>query len=318
MNEPLNITSDITNRCNSRCAICYLTYRDSMAPAVFMTEEQFSIIARKLQPYCGILSLSCSYEPFVHPDVVSLLRQCEIMAGFEIRINSNGIAMYEPVQEALLASAVRRVVISMDAVSPELNQIIRGNNKQEQIIANVRSFIQRRQNRKQTHPALVLRMTLHTLNLPELTALVRLAAELGVDQLVVQPMAPVKGAVIQGQPVENLLLDTSNARVQDVLMEARSIAAAVHLPITLPVIRKTPQQGEHLWVEKKTPSASSNGFHILSNGKCNANIFNVDINGAVIKEGCGDLLLDSVEDILANSRRLRFPGETHNAHGSVP
>lgn len=283
-----------------------------------MSADQFGVLARKLQPYRGTLSLSCSYEPFVHPEPEALLRQCEVMPGFEIRLNSNGIAMHERVQVALLESTVQRVIISMDAVSPALNQIIRGNNKQEQIIANVRSFMNLRRTRGQKLPLFYLRMTLHELNLSELLDLVRLAIELGVDRLDVQLMAPVAGAVMQGRPVETLLLDTSSAQVQEVFMKAQSMAAGTSLAIGLPVIRKLSQPAEHLWAEKKTPGVSREGFHILSSGKCNASVYNVDVTGAAINKGCGDIFTDSVETILSTSHRLRFPGENNVTHGSVP
>ncbi len=106
---PLYITSDITNTCNSRCAICYLTYRKPQAP-IFINSQKFKMIVEKLRFYHGSFSLACSYEPFVHTQASSIMLLCEPMKDFNIRINSNGIAMDEAVCDALLRSRVDVVV----------------------------------------------------------------------------------------------------------------------------------------------------------------------------------------------------------------
>jgi MoaA/NifB/PqqE/SkfB family radical SAM enzyme len=299
----LSITSDITNTCNSRCAICYLTQKKKKEQPVLTSLEQFRLIARKLHPYKGSLSLSCGFEPLINPDICAILSECKTLEGFSIRINSNGIAMTETVQQCLLESDISLIVISMDAVSPELNYIIRGNKKLDQIITNIRMFTAARKAKKKTHPEISIRMTLHKLNLPELPGLVNLAADLAVDKLEVQLMVPVKGATINEQPSESLFLDTSTTEAKAAFDEAKAIAKKRLLRLTLPT--KPCTSAHEGWQKKKTTTAQGTGFHIQSDGTCRANVYNVDINGNCIEEYSGNILTDSIDDILNKSSRNR-------------
>lgn len=309
MNTPpedtkIGITSDITNGCNSRCTICYLTYRTTSEPAAFMAPDQFRIICGKLRPYSGTLSLSCAFEPLIHPQADEIITLASGLEGFAVRINTNAITMREPVRLAMMQGSIASVIVSLDAASPELYEAIRGSKRFNSVLENTRLLTELRRTLGRTTPQITLRMTLLKTNLPELSALVRLAAELQVDKLVVQLMAPTKGARVLGIPSDELVIQTQENAVQEAFVQARKLATELGLPLELPRVVAERMGGAQIWDGKKRPVARAEVLHIPSNGLCRANVYNTDIHGKPITENCGDIFTDSLERLLDASRRL--------------
>ena len=309
MNEPpVYITGDITNACNSRCAICYLTYLKERPRPDFMSAEHLDVICKKLAPYKGALSLSCCFEPLLHPEAARLIELSGFLTDvFDIRLNTNAIGLTKDVANALIRAKLDAVVISLDSATAALNQIIRGNQQFDTIVNNVEHLVQLRAVQSVRQPRISLRMVLHKLNLPELVPLVQLTLRLGVDELYVQFLAPVAHAVIGGVAADQLLLNAGCDDVDAVFREARQEVAGSSMSLVLPTFPKKVVTGKSIWKERKTPYADKNGFHIQSNGSCRVSVYNLDIHGNPVKDICGNIFEDSVEDLLIRSHELRHP-----------
>ena len=101
---------EISNICNLRCAFCPGTKRQKKA----MTEEEFTILLPKLQPYADYLYFHLMGEPLCHPRLPRFLELAE-KAGFKVILTTNGTLLQKQ-QEVLLSSpALHKVNVSLHA-----------------------------------------------------------------------------------------------------------------------------------------------------------------------------------------------------------
>ena len=101
---------EISNVCNLKCSFCPGTKRK----AKVMTEEEFSTLLPKLQPYTDFLYFHLMGEPLCHPNLERFLTIAGEF-GFKVILTTNGTLLKKQ-QEMLLASpALHKVNISLHA-----------------------------------------------------------------------------------------------------------------------------------------------------------------------------------------------------------
>ena len=105
---------EITNACNLRCSFCPGTRR----PRRYLSEEEFTFLARRLRPFGDYLYFHLMGEPLVHP---LLPRFLEIAGelGFRVILTTNGTLLPKWRDALLAAPALHKVNISLQA--PEAN-----------------------------------------------------------------------------------------------------------------------------------------------------------------------------------------------------
>lgn len=121
---PICVQVEITNRCNTRCAMCF---RWTWANQVDREEMSTPEVLRLLDSLAafGVESIILSGgEPLCHPDFLTLLHHAR-RRQLQVGVLTNGIAISERVADALIRDA-RWVRISLDASTNELYSAIRG------------------------------------------------------------------------------------------------------------------------------------------------------------------------------------------------
>ena len=101
---------EISNVCNLKCSFCPGTRRK---PKV-MTEEEFSALLPKLQPYTDFLYFHLMGEPLCHPNLERFL----ILAGeygFKVILTTNGTLLKKQQETLLRSPALHKVNISLHA-----------------------------------------------------------------------------------------------------------------------------------------------------------------------------------------------------------
>ena len=101
---------EISNVCNLRCAFCPGTKRAKH----FMTEEEFSSLLPKLQPYSDYLYFHLMGEPLLHP-LLPLFLELADNAGFKVILTTNGTLLQKQQEVLLNAPALHKVNISLHA-----------------------------------------------------------------------------------------------------------------------------------------------------------------------------------------------------------
>ena len=101
---------EISNICNLKCSFCPGTKR---TPKV-MTEEEFSALLPKLQPYTDFLYFHLMGEPLCHPNLARYLE----LAGdfvFKVILTTNGTLLRKQQEMLLHSPALHKVNISLHA-----------------------------------------------------------------------------------------------------------------------------------------------------------------------------------------------------------
>lgn len=181
---PTQVYLEVTNRCNSLCVSCPLTYDHFLRfePKHHLGWEQFRRVVDQL-PQIERAVLHGIGEPLLNPELPRFVAHLK-QRGAYVLFNSNGLLLDERRGDALVEAGLDELRVSIDAVTPELYRRLRGIDKLPQILANLRAFIDRHGG--QRRPRLSLWLVGMQENLEQLPDFVRLGAELGVPEVYLQ------------------------------------------------------------------------------------------------------------------------------------
>lgn len=178
---PKVIEVEVSSRCNitPACVMCDI---DLAGKAFDIPIET----VRKISPlfaHATQVLLHGIGEPLMNRDLLSIIELVPDRShtGF----NTNGLLLTKAVSEKLVALGVGWLNISVDAATAETYRKIRRNDF-ARLVANISNLTQTRGGRKL--PQIFMNMTLMKENVAEAPAFVRLAARLGVDQVIFQQM----------------------------------------------------------------------------------------------------------------------------------
>lgn len=129
---PQAVHLELTSRCDLRCIMCYNTYVqrhrcDMPASSVIGIVHELNVRRVHLQ---GI------GEPLLHPDVIPVVSQLT-KEGCYVSLTTNGVHLDGCMLEQLTAAGLRKLVVSLDSVVPEILSEIRGVPDPKNLIENV-------------------------------------------------------------------------------------------------------------------------------------------------------------------------------------
>ena len=101
---------EISNICNLQCAFCPGTIRKKRA----LTQEEFSLLLPKLQPYSDYLYFHLMGEPLCHPKLEQFLTLAGD-AGFKVILTTNGTLLRKKQDMLLTAPGLHKINISLHA-----------------------------------------------------------------------------------------------------------------------------------------------------------------------------------------------------------
>jgi MoaA/NifB/PqqE/SkfB family radical SAM enzyme len=181
---PTQLYIEVTNRCNSRCASCPLTY-DHFLPYEakhHLTWEDFRRIVDQF-PRLDRVVLHGIGEPLLNKDLPRFITYLK-KRGATVLFNTNAILLDQKRGDALAATDLDELRVSLDAITPELYAQLRGVDRLPQVIRNLKAFIKRHGGLN--HPRISLWWVAMQANLSQLPDFVRLAAEIGVPEVYLQ------------------------------------------------------------------------------------------------------------------------------------
>ncbi len=183
MELPKVLYIETTNRCNLRCKGCIL-YRGSWEPDRDMSLTEIMRVTDQL-PDVEQVYLHGIGEPLLNrelPDIIRHLKSRNVHTLF----NSNGILLNDQQRQELVTAGLDELRISLDAASTGAYQKIRGSDRFEQIVENLKSLRLLQNQHRVTYPKLSLWFLGTRDNLAELPGLIRLAAEIGIEEVHLQ------------------------------------------------------------------------------------------------------------------------------------
>jgi len=188
---PAVLYLEATASCNLRCPMCPTTIGLPRAP--YRTKMFDMEILQKLEhllPKVVRCFLSGGGEPLLHPrffDMVALLKR----RGLEVQFNSNATLVDEENSRRILDSGVDTISFSVDGASRETYESIRTPADFEKTVANIRRLSRMKKDAGSDRPFINMQFTLMDANAHEILQAVEMAASLGLNHLVIEPLTPV-------------------------------------------------------------------------------------------------------------------------------
>ena len=228
---PRQVYIEVTNRCNSLCASCPLTYDHFLPfePKHHLTWPQFRRIVDQL-PRIERAVLHGIGEPLLNPQLPRFVEHLN-ERGAHVLFNTNAVLLDQRHGDALRAAGLDELRVSLDAATPALYHQLRGIDKFDQIVANLRAFVARHGGADQ--PRVSLWFVGMQENLHQLRDFVRLAAEIGIPEVYLQRLVYFGGGerLADGTTMvpEQSLFGTLEQRQAALIDECEALAASLGL-----------------------------------------------------------------------------------------
>lgn len=171
---PLNLQIEHTNFCNARCIMCSHCFTKNHG-ASNLSEDNLCYL-KEILPYVHRITLHGYGEPFMHPDIVKILRMYDSY-GIKMTCNTNASIMNPELAE-LIHKCFYDISISCDGATAYTYEHIRQGLNFETFKKNVRLLRSHGERLFMRMAVVIMRQ-----NLEELPDIVRLAAELGFQEV---------------------------------------------------------------------------------------------------------------------------------------
>jgi len=222
---PRSLYLETTNRCDSKCQTCIRTFQ-SLEPPADLTLEQVKAIAAQF-PVLERVVLHGIGEPLLNPEIFEIVEYLKSRAA-TVLFNSDAISLTTKRALRLIESGLDEYRVSIDAATRETYRRLRGVDQFDRVVANVRRLVELERERSRSAPRVSLWFTASRSNLHELLEFMRLAADLGVNEVYVQRL------VFNGlglATAENALHGQLQRQEQELLDQAEELAHALGLAL---------------------------------------------------------------------------------------
>lgn len=175
---PRRLVFELTNACNLNCVMCGRNAAD-FKPTVFNMD-----VFKSFEPLMDIVeevTLMGWGEPTIHPDFIEML---EIINKHHARkyFCTNGMNL-KKIKDAIFDYNVDVFAVSLDGATDETNGRIRRGSKIKQIEEDLRDIVQIKKERGLQYPWINFVFCAMRSNINELPDLVRLAADIGLEEV---------------------------------------------------------------------------------------------------------------------------------------
>jgi radical SAM protein with 4Fe4S-binding SPASM domain len=190
---PTELQLEVTGSCNLSCRMCLVAYRPRLGRSASLSVNDVRRLLDDL-PSVRRLTLQGLGEPLLAPDLDAIVIEA-VSRGIRVGFNTNGTLLTRARSEALIAAGLDWLHVSIDGARSETFASIRRGGRLETVVNNLRDLLQARAASGRATPWVQMNTVLMRANHTELEALVRLAADIGVDRLWVQGLAHEFGDV---------------------------------------------------------------------------------------------------------------------------
>jgi len=220
---------DITNACNLKCKMCYLSGA-KRTKTVRFSPEQIERIAEQLFPKTKLIYLSCAFEPLMSKNfelALSLVKKYKVPYSVAV---TNGQLLNREKIEMICRLQLSELIVSLDSPVEKTYNSIRSTGEKigggkangfNVLIKNLNNLNEYKSKNALEKPALRFNVTLMKENIEELPDLINFASEMGVNVVHARHMDYFPEAVIDfgAQTLFNHA-ELANAKLE----EARSLA----------------------------------------------------------------------------------------------
>jgi MoaA/NifB/PqqE/SkfB family radical SAM enzyme len=216
---------ETTNRCDSKCQTCIRTFLTPEPPKDLTLAELKSVVDQF--PVLDRVVLHGIGEPLLNRELFEMIAYLKAR-GAAVLFNSDAISLTPKRAGRLIESGLDEFRVSLDAASRELYARVRGVDRFDRVVENVRSLMTLQQRMGRPSPRVSLWFTAMKVNLHELPDLVRLAAAVAVREVYVQRLVFTgHGLAVQDQSLHRALQERQEALLAEADGLARSLGIAL-------------------------------------------------------------------------------------------
>jgi radical SAM protein with 4Fe4S-binding SPASM domain len=133
---PVTVTAELTNNCNLRCPECASGSGMTNRERGFMDIELYKNLISELSPYLYYINLYFQGEPMMHPHFFSFPA---ITKGIKTVVSTNGHYLSPENSRVLVASGLKKLVISLDGMDQGTYSKYRINGDLGKVISGIRN-----------------------------------------------------------------------------------------------------------------------------------------------------------------------------------
>jgi len=213
--KPRELMIELTTECNLNCVHCF---RNSMRESFGrMTRDIMERILSEIE-ITGVKAVSLSGwgEPLCHPDFLWFIKELKTR-GVKVLLNTNG-TLLSKFAEDLVKLGVDEIVVSVDAVEPEIYKKIRRGGILSECIGGIKALYDAKRKYVSTKPLVGVQFTINTMNFDQIYKLALFANHLGVGLIYISNIIPVS------REHEKLACYSSQRCVEEVLKQIDKLA----------------------------------------------------------------------------------------------
>ena len=187
--KPLSIIVLLTNRCNAHCVHCHSWKFQSSANE--MTTEEWKTMFKKLRNWLGPIFISITGgEVLLKKNAIDIAEYAASL-GFWVEFCTNGSLLNHEKVRQLIQSGVKRIKISLDGSQAEIHNKIRRRKGFFEKTTNALQMLKNEKDRKKQDIKIWGKTAIMSLNVKDLTNIVKLVQKLGIDGVEFQALEPV-------------------------------------------------------------------------------------------------------------------------------
>ena len=182
MKIPKEIQIEPTIKCNNDCIMCNREAR--MREARDMTLEEFKYIIKQFDSLKKIHMHGIG-EPFLNKDFVDMLKHAKKKEIY-VCFNTNFSTMTEDLANTLIDLKTDEIRISLDAADKKIYRKIRGFDRFDSVIQNIKMLVALKKKRHSTLPYVKIVVVATKHNLYSISKIVEIAHSLAIEEVFVQ------------------------------------------------------------------------------------------------------------------------------------
>ncbi|CAB1064679.1 hypothetical protein D1BOALGB6SA_9475 [Olavius sp. associated proteobacterium Delta 1] len=214
--------------CNLRCVMCpWRKIAENVENRGLMSQEIWQSIRPHLSEIKSI-DFTGGGEPLLQPKLPEWIAEAHA-AGCESGFLSNGLLLKKEKLQQILNAGVDWICVSMDGADAQLYEKIRVGSNFERVCENVAEIAELRTGKV---PKTMINFVLMDLNFHQVEDIVRLASQLGVDQLNFKQCEVIRGESGKGHGLFGAEETKKIRRLKKSLEKARHLAIKLNIATT--------------------------------------------------------------------------------------
>jgi len=180
---PIILTVETTSMCNLACMMCARGYANR--PQGHMKFPLFRKIVDEARVFAIDVFLCLWGEPLLHPQIFDMIKYAKD-AGLNTIMSTNATRLDHGNRVKLLKSELDSLILSLDGARKQTYEAIRRGAKFEEVVDNIRSFLEMRRRLRAKRPRTALQIIRMRATEKEIVPFIQRFRNLPVDEIRVQ------------------------------------------------------------------------------------------------------------------------------------